>query len=275
MIVRTLFQRCKLVHADLSEYNILYHEKNLWIIDVSQSVEHDHPYALEFLRKDCLNINLFFKKYISQILSLRLIFDFVVQAPSFEETSESSRSSLISLISSKAQSSFSYKEEIDEKVFLESYIPRTLDQVIDIERDLDRVTTGDVDDLLYMKISSISNIKDGKHCSNCNSTTNRTDNNSSLEDEDDSSNIEELTSNDESENGLEIDYTVPNESGNIDLSNENVVGSCTNSNLDKLTLKQIQKQHKKLVKASNRLRRQNKMEKSEKKRLCKAKTRSP
>ena len=28
-----------------------------YIIDVSQSVEHDHPHALEFLRKDCTNIN--------------------------------------------------------------------------------------------------------------------------------------------------------------------------------------------------------------------------
>ena len=26
------------------------------MIDVSQSVEHDHPHALEFLRKDCTNI---------------------------------------------------------------------------------------------------------------------------------------------------------------------------------------------------------------------------
>ncbi len=25
-IVRTLYQKCRLVHADLSEYNILYHE---------------------------------------------------------------------------------------------------------------------------------------------------------------------------------------------------------------------------------------------------------
>ena len=27
------------------------------MIDVSQSVEHDHPHALEFLRKDCNNVN--------------------------------------------------------------------------------------------------------------------------------------------------------------------------------------------------------------------------
>jgi RIO kinase 1 len=27
------------------------------MIDVSQAVEHEHPFALEFLRKDCTNIS--------------------------------------------------------------------------------------------------------------------------------------------------------------------------------------------------------------------------
>ncbi|KAJ4001082.1 RIO domain-containing protein [Lentinula boryana] len=43
LAVRKMFHQCKLAHADLSEYNILFHEGHLWIIDVSQSVEHDHP----------------------------------------------------------------------------------------------------------------------------------------------------------------------------------------------------------------------------------------
>lgn len=34
-----------------------YHNGDAYIIDVSQSVEHDHPHALEFLRKDCSNVN--------------------------------------------------------------------------------------------------------------------------------------------------------------------------------------------------------------------------
>lgn len=34
-----------------------YHGGGVYIIDVSQSVEHDHPHALEFLRKDCANVN--------------------------------------------------------------------------------------------------------------------------------------------------------------------------------------------------------------------------
>lgn len=34
-----------------------YHSGDVYIIDVSQAVEHDHPHALEFLRKDCANVN--------------------------------------------------------------------------------------------------------------------------------------------------------------------------------------------------------------------------
>lgn len=45
-----------LVHADLSEYNILWWENKCWFIDVSQSVQPDHPNGLEFLLRDCRNI---------------------------------------------------------------------------------------------------------------------------------------------------------------------------------------------------------------------------
>lgn len=48
--VRRMFHECHLVHADLSEYNLLYHEGRIVFIDVSQSVEHEHPNALVFLR---------------------------------------------------------------------------------------------------------------------------------------------------------------------------------------------------------------------------------
>lgn len=37
------------------------------VIDVSQSVEHSHPHALEFLRRDCANVNLFFSKVDVQV----------------------------------------------------------------------------------------------------------------------------------------------------------------------------------------------------------------
>ena len=77
LIMRKLYNKCKLVHADLSEYNILFHEGHLCIIDVSQSVEHDHPQALEFLRKDCANITDFFRKKGVCVMSSKELFDFI------------------------------------------------------------------------------------------------------------------------------------------------------------------------------------------------------
>ncbi|EUD66025.1 Atypical/RIO/RIO1 protein kinase [Plasmodium inui San Antonio 1] len=66
-ILRQLFCNCKLVHADFSEYNLLYFYNHIYIIDVSQSMEHDHPYSLEFLKRDCVNVTNFFKKRIGTL----------------------------------------------------------------------------------------------------------------------------------------------------------------------------------------------------------------
>uniref|UniRef100_A0AAX7UAZ4 Serine/threonine-protein kinase RIO1 n=1 Tax=Astatotilapia calliptera TaxID=8154 RepID=A0AAX7UAZ4_ASTCA len=75
--MRKMFQEARLVHADLSEFNMLYHNGDAYIIDVSQSVEHDHPHALEFLRKDCSNINEFFVKHGVAVMTVRELFDFI------------------------------------------------------------------------------------------------------------------------------------------------------------------------------------------------------
>lgn len=65
LILREMYQKCRLVHGDLSEYNLLYYKKDIWIIDVSQSVEIDHPNALHFLRSDCKNVTDYFSKWVS------------------------------------------------------------------------------------------------------------------------------------------------------------------------------------------------------------------
>ncbi|PIU89231.1 serine/threonine protein kinase [archaeon CG06_land_8_20_14_3_00_37_11] len=51
-----------LVHADLSEFNILVHKNRPIFIDMAQSVLIEHPKAGEFLRKDFENINNYFRK---------------------------------------------------------------------------------------------------------------------------------------------------------------------------------------------------------------------
>lgn len=61
-IMDTMQNKCALVHGDLSEYNLLWFEDKVWVIDVSQSVELTHPKAMEFLFRDCYNVCKFFKK---------------------------------------------------------------------------------------------------------------------------------------------------------------------------------------------------------------------
>jgi len=65
LLMRKLFHTCRLIHADLSEYNILYFQGKLFIIDVSQSVEHDHPHSMEFLKKDVENMTRYFQQGVS------------------------------------------------------------------------------------------------------------------------------------------------------------------------------------------------------------------
>lgn len=57
-----LYKEARLVHADLSEYNVLWHQGQAWFIDVSQSIDPSHPNGLEFLFKDCTHISNFFTK---------------------------------------------------------------------------------------------------------------------------------------------------------------------------------------------------------------------
>lgn len=64
-----LYKKANLVHADLSEYNVLFFKKEPVIIDVSQSVLLDHPYAAAFLYRDIDNINRYFKQLRVETLS--------------------------------------------------------------------------------------------------------------------------------------------------------------------------------------------------------------
>jgi RIO kinase 1 len=52
-----------IVHADLSEYNILMLRQKPYIIDVGQAVLLEHPSASMFLKRDIHNIMHYFKKY--------------------------------------------------------------------------------------------------------------------------------------------------------------------------------------------------------------------
>ena len=59
----TRMYKAKIVHADLSAYNILMYKQKPYIIDVGQAVLLEHPSAMEFLKRDIHNIVQYFKKY--------------------------------------------------------------------------------------------------------------------------------------------------------------------------------------------------------------------
>ena len=64
-LIRDLYQKARLVHGDLSEYNILTGPDGLILIDMAQAVTPEHPKAYNFLFRDIVNINRFFDKKCS------------------------------------------------------------------------------------------------------------------------------------------------------------------------------------------------------------------
>ena len=178
LTVRRLFHDCHLVHADLSEYNILYHVNSLYIIDVSQAVEHDHPHAFDFLRKDIGNVEEFFSRRGVKTLGLRRAFDLVTrdrqsllselqkeeQTTAENSSSNQSEADVLERWTALDQNEADGQEdqesnrtdgdvtrlrEHEDAVFKRSFIPRNLNQVYDPERDVDILTRGGRSELIY------------------------------------------------------------------------------------------------------------------------------
>ncbi len=153
VIMRTMFHKCRLVHADLSEYNILYFKGHLWIIDVSQSVEHDHPNSLQFLRKDCENIKDFFSKNKILTMNTRELFDFVTDPTLKDEDVDAYLEKIQSAILSRG--TMTPEEEIDDAVFKQVHIPRTLNEVVHFERDAVKAGAGGGEELFYLTLTGL------------------------------------------------------------------------------------------------------------------------
>ncbi len=54
--------QAELVHADLSEYNILLYRRLPYIIDVGQAVPFNHPHAQEWFQRDMRNMSRYFTR---------------------------------------------------------------------------------------------------------------------------------------------------------------------------------------------------------------------
>uniref|UniRef100_A0A0X3P3A4 Serine/threonine-protein kinase RIO1 n=1 Tax=Schistocephalus solidus TaxID=70667 RepID=A0A0X3P3A4_SCHSO len=156
--VRTLYQKCRLVHADLSEYNMLYMDGKAWMIDVSQAVEHEAPRALDFLRDDCFNVNNFFRRQGVATLTLREFFEWVVD-PSLPHPDETAQCSayLDKLLARATERGHNSTLDAEDDAFRRVYVPRSLFEVRQFFRDFVRLKKGLIkpEDLYYAAVSGI------------------------------------------------------------------------------------------------------------------------
>lgn len=156
--MRRLFHECKLVHADLSEFNLILLDDEIYIIDVSQSVEHDHVMALEFLRKDCTNVNQYFRKKEVATLTTRELFDFITDPTITKDNINDYLNRLNEIASKRTVESLSEQDKLDDEVFKSAYIPQRLDDVINYEKDVRLAKEGNVDQLiLYQTLTGMRN----------------------------------------------------------------------------------------------------------------------
>jgi RIO kinase 1 len=132
-IMRTLFKKCKLVHADFSEYNILYFEKEIYIIDVGQAIEDYHLNALSFLRRDCANINSFFERNKIETITNQQLFDIITMFDLKEDICDIVNDNRILNDERKIESP-NFKV-IENGLFLNFEIPRGLK-----EEEVDKIT---------------------------------------------------------------------------------------------------------------------------------------
>lgn len=194
----------------------------MYIIDVSQSVEHDHPYAFDFLRADITHVDDYFTKRGGvQTLGLRNTFEWIIKPPQTVQTIDEAKEVVaavgvedkvhdkvkgiqLNTLDTLASGPFSKVDKItrrpgetdedltkevqqlllnlensergtqeqvqmaaeDQAVFRQAYIPQTLTEVVDPERDIDRRNQGGENQLIYSNVigigASIEEVKNEK-----------------------------------------------------------------------------------------------------------------
>lgn len=154
ILMRILFQKCRLVHADLSEYNTIVHNSELYVFDVSQSVEPDHPMAMDFLRMDIKNVNDFFSRIQKlNVYAERDIFKFVItpddillaDLEGWSKDIETTKEQLESFLGTMTLKS-SQEDEFNDEVFRSLHLVSSLHSID--ERDFNKFTNGDMDTLV-------------------------------------------------------------------------------------------------------------------------------
>lgn len=213
--VRLLYQVCRLVHADLSEYNSIVHEGKLYIIDVSQSVEPEHPMSLDFLRMDVKNINSYFEKMGIEVFPERLIFQFVI-SERLENFNGDYRSSadLSDYVSKNLPIKSSSKDADEDEIFRSLHLVRSLEGLE--ERDFDRFTDGKFDLLKSLiahdnerNFSAVKDVSESVEASDASESESESDDEDSEVEGEDSSSDDDLKEADGSDREDKYSNKVP------------------------------------------------------------------
>ncbi|KAB0395930.1 hypothetical protein E2I00_004375 [Balaenoptera physalus] len=109
--MRRMYQDARLVHADLSEFNMLSHE--------------------------CPPVTDFFLKHGVAVMTVRELFEFVTDPSVTHENVDAYLAKAMEIASQRTKEEMSSQDHVDEEVFKRAYIPRTLNEVKHYERDMD------------------------------------------------------------------------------------------------------------------------------------------
>ena len=150
-IIRLMYFDCNLVHADLSEYNLLYFEKQVYVIDVSQSVEESHPFSHEFLKRDIINVNNYFRRMKVNVFPCKQVFRYATDNTIGKEMEELFLENLMEESMETAEDT-----EFEVTQFLNMEIPRTLQDMSPFEvEDVQERFKGSIDALIYAKTTGL------------------------------------------------------------------------------------------------------------------------
>lgn len=139
--MRRMYQECRLVHADLSEYNSIVHNDLLYIIDVSQSVEPEHPMSLDFLRMDIKNVNDFFSRKKINVYPERLLFKYIIDDCTKLGIADNSDAELAKYLESLPLKTDA-DDELEDEIFRSLHMVRSLNHLD--ERDFQKFSEGGV-----------------------------------------------------------------------------------------------------------------------------------
>lgn len=250
LLVRALYHKCRLVHADLSEYNLLVHNDEIYVIDVSQAVELDHPRAFDFLREDCLHVNDYFRRQGVATLTTKELFDFAVDPTITDQNLDVALDMLMTAAASRPVVRTA-EEEVAEKVWSQAFIPRKLEEVTHYERDHQRLQSGgDTEGIYYQRIAGMKSDMSGAAKSKFESqddSEDSDDSGASSSDEVDSSSIDSEDSSEDADDKMNLNR----------------------SKMTKEQLKEWRKENKKAVKEANAERRKTKIPKHIKRKATK------